>query len=140
MKDIYITKSGTLSRKDNSIEFKNVTVVKNFPINNINSIYLFDEVSLNSKLLEYLSHFQIPVYFYNHFGFYVGEFEPRKRSVSGKLLIEEVNSYIDSSKRVQISQEFLDGAMHNMRKTLMQYGLNDEASYLDRLRDKIKVK
>ena len=138
MKDIYITKSGTLSRKENSIIFTNINQKNNFPINNVNSIYLFDEVSLNSKLLEYLSQFEIPVYFYNHYEFFIGEFEPRKRSISGKLLIRQVKSYLDNDQRLILAKEIQRGAMHNMRKTLMQYDLNDEAEKMKEFINKIE--
>lgn len=126
MKDIYITKNGQLSRKDNSLVFKNESITKYIPVHDVNAIYCFGEVTLNSKLLEFLSEAGICVYFYNYYSFYSGVFAPRESKLNGKLLIQQVNTYQDYQKRLILAKEFLLGAFHNMRKTLMQYSLNVE--------------
>ncbi len=125
--DLFITSNGELSRKDNTLIFQNEKVKKVFPINNINSIYAYGEISINSKLLNFLSKLEIPIYFFNYYGFYSGIFSPKQQKVSGKLLIEQVNHYTNSLKRLEIAKEIVFGSIHNMRKTLMQYNLNEES-------------
>jgi len=137
MKDLYITQSGTIERHENSIRFANESTTKLIPINDINSIYALGEVSLNSKLLTYLSKFQIPIYFFNYYGFYTGIFAPKQQAVSGKLLIKQVEFYQDKAKRIEIAKEFLYGALHNMRKTLMQYHLEDSVEKINTFEKKI---
>ena len=94
MKNIYITQNGRVSRKDNSLIFENEKIKKVLPVKNINSIYAFGEIDINSKLLSFLCQMQIPVYFYNYFGFYSGVFAPREELVSGNLLIKPTVSEI----------------------------------------------
>jgi CRISPR-associated protein Cas1 len=129
--DLFITSNGELSRKDNTLFFKNEKVKKVFPINNIDSIYAYGEISINSKLLIFLAKLEIPIYFFNYYGFYSGMFSPRKQTVSGKILIEQVNHYNDKIKRLEIAKEIVFGSIHNMRKTLMQYNLNEEAEKIN---------
>lgn len=128
--DLYITSSGSLKRKDNTLIFKNEKIKKIFPIKNINAIYAYGEIGINSKLLNFLSKINIPVYFYNYYGFYSGVFMPRDKNISGKLLIAQVNHYENPCKRLEIAKEFVSGAIHNMRKTVMQYSLFEEAEKL----------
>lgn len=137
MKDLYITQSGTIERHENSVRFTNESTTKLIPVNDINSIYALGEVSLNSKLLAYLSKFQIPIYFFNYYGFYTGMFSPKQQAVSGKLLIKQVEYYQDKTKRIEIAKEFLNGALHNMRKTLMQYNLGDPVEKIESYYDKV---
>ena len=137
MKDIYITKSGRLSKKDNSLLFENDKIKQLFPVNNINSIYLLNEVSLNSKLFEFLSKLGIPIYFYNYYSFYIGAFEPIKRTISGRVTIKQAEAYLDKEKRTFLAKEIQKGAIHNMRKTLMEYNLMKEAERMEAMKNKI---
>jgi len=131
MKDVYITQNGTLERKDNTLIFFNEKNKKIIPIKDVNGIYALGEINLNSKLLQILSENNIPIYFFNYYGFYVGVFAPRQESVSGKLLVCQVNEYTENKQRIFLAKEFLHGAFHNMRKTLMQYDLKEEAAKID---------
>ena len=60
-----------------------------------------------------------------------------KKNISGKLLIEQVNHYTDDSKRLIIAKEFVLANIHNMRKTLMQYELKDEAERMNNLKESV---
>ncbi len=125
--DLYITSSGSLKRKENTLIFNNEKIKRIFPVKEIDSIYAYGEISINSKLLIFLSKLNIPIYFFNYYGFYSGLFSPREQNISGKLLVEQVKHYDNPDERQEIAEEFVFASIHNMRKTLMQYDLNDEA-------------
>ena len=59
MRDYYIFKSGRIKRKDNSVMFEYLEDGRKnrvpIPVNDIDSIYLFGEVDLNTKLLNFFS-------------------------------------------------------------------------------------
>ncbi|MFH1642496.1 MAG: type I-B CRISPR-associated endonuclease Cas1b [Nanoarchaeota archaeon] len=137
MKDIYLTQNGTLERKDNTLIFSNENTKKIIPINDVDGIYAISEISLNSKLLQILAKNHIPVYFFNYYGFYCGVFAPRQENVSGKLLIEQVKCYTNHKERTEMGKEFLRGALHNIRKTLMQYSLSEESKKMQEKLEKI---
>lgn len=139
MKDLYISKSGSLKRKDNSLVFKNDKTKRTIPVKSVNSVYAYGQLSINSKLLTFLSQMQIPVYFYNYYGFYTGMFAPKKETVSGKVLVEQVSNYTNKHKRLLIAKEIVESSRHNMRKTLMQYDLNEEAERLKEYKDDVEM-
>ena len=60
----YITSMGALSRKDNSICFRKDGKNIYIPIENTKEIYCFGEVSLNSKLLDFLGKENVVVHFF----------------------------------------------------------------------------
>lgn len=138
MEDIYITKSGDLRRKANSLYFENEETKRTIPVKNVNSIYAYGQLNINSKLLTFLSQMQIPVYFFNYYGFYTGMFAPKKQTVSGKVLVEQVNNYSDDNKRIILAKEIVDSSRHNMRKTLMQYDLEKEAERLEKYKKDVE--
>ena len=59
---LYVYQNGELKRKDNTLQFCTVDGEKrDIPVNMISEIYLFGEVSINSKLIDFLSHNDIIV-------------------------------------------------------------------------------
>ncbi len=137
LKDFFITSAGELKRKDNSLIFLNEKFKKIIPVKTIDSLYFFGEISFNTKLINFLSQLKIPIYFFNYYGFYSGVFAPREKNISGKLLIKQVENYVDSNKRLFLAKTFVDGSRHNMRKTLMQYDLIKESEELNKFKEKI---
>jgi CRISPR-associated protein Cas1 len=130
--DLYLLQNGTIERKDNTIVFHNEAVKRVIPIKELDSIYAIGEVNCNSKLFTILSQNGIPVHFFNYYGFYTGSFCPKQQNVSGKLLVEQVKNYLEDKSRLEIAKEILMGAFHNIRKTLMQYELQEEVIVLDK--------
>jgi CRISP-associated protein Cas1 len=139
MKNIYITQSGEILRKDNSLIFKNENLRKTIPIKEIDSIYILSEVTLNTKFLNFISQNHISIFFYNYYGYYSGVFAPREKNVSGNLLVQQVQHYQDINQRLFIAKEFLFSALHNMRKTLMQYNLKESSEKILEYELKLKT-
>lgn len=83
----YLMSMGELKRKDNSICFrvndKNIYI----PIENVKELYVFNEISLNSKLLDFLSSNDVVVHFYNYYGNYSGTYYPKDKYISGRMLL-----------------------------------------------------
>ncbi len=118
---LYITQSGTLSRKDNTLLFKNTEIKKNIPVEGIDTIYLFGEVTINTKLLNFLSQKSITLHIFNYYGFYSGSFVPRDKYVSGKLLIQQVDHYTDKQKRLKLAKKFVKGINSNIDTIIRHY-------------------
>lgn len=125
MKDFYIFKSGRLRRKANTLYFEfreeGVSTRRALPINSIHTLFLFGEVDMNSKVLNFLAKNKIPVHFFNYHGFYTGSFMPREYSPSGFLLVNQVKAYLEAGERLKIAKEFVKGAIHNTIKNLIHY-------------------
>lgn len=120
----YITSMGELSRKDNSLCFRKNQKNVYLPIENIKEIYCMNEISINTKLLDYISSKNIVIHFFNYYGFYSGTFYPREQYNSGRLLVKEVESY-HSEKRVIIAQKIVRAIAVNIDEVLYHYYKHD---------------
>lgn len=121
-KSLYIFSNGEIKRKQNTIYFESNDGNKRFiPVENIGEIYIFGEVSLNKKLLDFLSQNQIILHFYNYYGFYSGSYYPREHYNSGIILLKQVEHYINTEKRIVLARAFVSGAIVNMTKVLQYY-------------------
>ncbi|MDR7871001.1 MAG: type I-B CRISPR-associated endonuclease Cas1b [Tissierellaceae bacterium] len=118
----YILKDGDLKRKDNNIIIKNLEgEEKNLKVEVTDEIYLFGEVSLNTKLLNYVSQKGIIIHVFNYYGFYSGSYYPRETNISGYLLVNQVRVYDDTEKRIKLAKEMLKAASFNIYRNLRYY-------------------
>lgn len=115
----YITSIGELSRKDNSLIFRNEKGHKYIPIEGIKVIYCLNEVSINSKLLDFLSKNKIVVHFFNYYGYYSGTFYPKDSYISGKVTIAQVKKFEEN--RLEIARAIVKGIGKNIHEVLYHY-------------------
>ena len=118
----YIFSNGQLHRKDNSLQLcREDGNHKDIPIERVKDIYIFSEMTVNTKLLDFLAQNGVMVHFFNYYEFYTGSFCPREKHVSGSLLVKQVEYYIDKEKRLEIAKEFILGAYDNIYRNLRYY-------------------
>jgi len=96
--------------------------LRHFAIFPVPELHIFGEVSLNKKILEYLSQKEILLHFYNYYGYYSGSFYPREHYNSGYLILKQAEHYLDEEKRLILAKSFVRGALQNMEKVLKYYG------------------
>lgn len=125
-KPLYILRSGKIRRKENTLFFElesgdNEIKRKVLPIETIDSIFIFSEVDLNVRVLNFLGQKNIPVHFFNYYGYYTGSFYPREYAVSGNVIVRQVQFYLDQNLRLEIAREILISSSHNILKTLKYY-------------------
>jgi len=136
----YIFSMGTLSRKDNSIAFKHSKGTAYLPIEDTKELYCMNEVSLNTKFLDFMAKAGIPVHFFNYYENYSGSFYPREQLISGNLTIRQSHAYID--KRLIIAKAIVQGIADNVHETLYHYyrhGKKDLKPLLDWLKKEVKI-
>ncbi|MEM4367792.1 MAG: CRISPR-associated endonuclease Cas1, partial [Candidatus Anstonellales archaeon] len=71
-KNLHIISDGTIERHENTIYFVNALEKKPLPIDQINQISCHGSVSLTSQAIHYLMQKNIPIHFFNYYGFYDG--------------------------------------------------------------------
>lgn len=98
----YISSMGELTRKDNSLCFRKDGKNVYIPIENTKEIYCLNEISINTKLLDFLSQNHVVVHFFNYYEGYSGTFYPRNQYNSGKLIVKQVEKY--STERMVIAK------------------------------------
>lgn len=100
-KTLYITKSGEFKRKQNTLYFEDQEGKRRFiPVENTNDIFIFAEVDLNTKLLDFLAQKQIAVHFFNYFGYYSGTYYPREHLNSGHVILKQSELYLNKKRRL----------------------------------------
>lgn len=120
----YITSMGELTRKDNSLCFRKDGKNIYIPIENTKEIYCLNEISINSKLLDFLSSNNIVIHFFNYFGNYSGTFYPRNQYNSGKLIVKQVEAF--QGKRIIIAKSIVTGIGLNIKDILYHYYRHDK--------------
>ncbi|KYC61679.1 MAG: type I-B CRISPR-associated endonuclease Cas1b [Heyndrickxia faecalis] len=120
-KTLYIFKSGELRRKDNSLYFESEEGKKYIPVEDTNDIYLFGEVDVTKKFLEFASQKEIAIHYFNHYGYYVGTFYPREHQNAGHIILKQAEHYLDNGKRLLLAKTFISGSIAQMGQVLKYY-------------------
>lgn len=120
-KVLYIFNDGEIKRKDNTLLFETEDGKKYIPIEDINDIFVFGEVSLNKSLLEYISQKEILMHFFNYYGYYTGTYYPREHLNSGYMILKQAEHYLDENKRLSIASKFVEGSSSNILNVIRYY-------------------
>lgn len=120
-KDIYIFNDGDLKRKDNTVYFESEGKRKYVPIEELNNIWVFSEINLNKKFLDFAAEKEICIHFFNYYGYYTGTFYPREHLNSGYVILKQAENYLDFEKRLKIAKMIIETAVDNMLVVLKYY-------------------
>jgi len=93
---------------------------RSIDIENVEQIHILGEVDLNTKALNYISQYGIVLHFYNYYGFYAGSFLPRKKNVSGDVVVRQALHYLDREKRLFLAYCFVESAVYHMMRNLRE--------------------
>lgn len=139
--NLYLTKAGRLRRKDNTLRFEAVNLPEEpdpeiehddldsldaaaanaLPAESIDAVYIFGEVTLNTKLINFLNQRRIPVHIFNWYGYHTGTILPHAEQLSGDLVIRQAEAFRDPAERMTICRNLLKAAFHNIRMILQYY-------------------
>ncbi|WP_422446590.1 type I-B CRISPR-associated endonuclease Cas1b [Thermoanaerobacterium sp. DL9XJH110] len=120
-KAIYIFSNGALKRKDNTLYLETEDRKNYIPVENTSEIYIFGEVDVNKKFLEFAAQNEIIVHFFNYYDYYIGSFYPREFLNSGYMILKQAEHYLDKEKRMAIAREFVKGAVKNILQVIRYY-------------------
>ncbi|CUT01362.1 CRISPR-associated protein, Cas1 family [Candidatus Kryptobacter tengchongensis] len=166
----YIFSSGILRRKDNTLYFEpfdskqdvmddDILCLagypelenevdgcdikrKPIPVEDVDSIYIFGDMTFNTRFLNFLNQNNIVLHVFNYYGFYSGSFYPREFLNSGRLIVKQVENYIFDDLRIFLARKFVEGASYNMLRNLKSYtfseGLNIYIEAIESERTKIE--
>lgn len=120
----YIMSMGELTRKDNSLCYR--TGGKNIyiPIENTKEIFCLNEVTINSKLLDFLAGNHVVVHFFNYYEGYSGTFFPRNQYNSGRLLLKQAEKF--QTSRLSAAKSIVLGIGVNLEEVLYHYYKHDK--------------
>jgi len=121
-KTIYVFSNGELKRKQNTLYFETSERKRRYvPVENTGEMMIFGEVTINKKLLDFLSQQEIILHFFNYYGYYSGSFYPREHYNSGYMILKQSEFYLDERKRIELAKKFVEGAVSNIKRVLSYY-------------------
>ncbi|MCQ1529174.1 type I-B CRISPR-associated endonuclease Cas1b [Lutispora saccharofermentans] len=120
-REIYIFNNGEMRRKDNTILFETEECKKYIPIEEINNIWFFGEVTINKSLLDFVSQKEICLHFFNYYGYYSGSFYPREHLNSGYAILKQAEHYLDYNKRMELARGIIETAVKNIIVIIKYY-------------------
>ncbi len=112
----YILNSGTLSKLDNSLVFQNVNEKNYIPIENVDEILVYGNVTFTSPALKLLSEKGIPIFLYSEHGWYISSILPENYLLSGYVLSKQAEFYNFMENRLPLAKTFVLGAAKNMQR------------------------
>lgn len=84
-------------------------------------IYVFGEVTVSKKFLEYVSQKEILIHFYNYYGYYIGTYYPREHLNSGYMILKQAEHYLCEEKRLILAKKFVEGSVRNIINVVRYY-------------------
>ncbi|MEN3042360.1 MAG: type I-B CRISPR-associated endonuclease Cas1b [Fervidobacterium sp.] len=135
-KDYFVFTSGKLKRKDNTLFFESEGGEKrSIPIETVDSVHVFGELEINSKLLNFLAQNEVSLHVYNYYGFYSGSFVPRKSNVSGFLTIKQAEHYLNKDRRLFLAKCFVEAAAYHMLRNVRNYKVQESTEKIEKMFD-----
>lgn len=156
MKPYYLFSNGRLRRKQNTLFLERREAVRTpdddpndtgmpsgestgdkvpFPVEQVESVYVFGEVDINTKLITFLAQNQIPVHFFDYYGHYTATLYPRDFLHSGRLKVQQVVHYLDPARRLTLARTLVESASYNILRVVRYYtnriGSGDTNGLLD---------
>ena len=110
-----------MRRKDNTFYFETKQGKKYLPIEDIKEIYIFGEVTVSKKFLEYVSQKEILIHFFNYYGYYTGTYYPREHLNSGYMILRQAEHYLENDKRIVLAKKFVEGSVKNILNVIRYY-------------------
>ena len=118
-RNYYITQPGRLRRKDNTLYLEPQEAPRiPIPVEDIDALYFYGELDLNTKLLNFLAQKHIAFHVFNYYGYYSGSYYPREYLNSGSLLVKQVQHYEKPAKRMLLAHQFVESGVFNMLRIL----------------------
>ena len=92
-----------------------------FAVETVDSLYVFGEVDINTKLITFLGQQGIPAFFFDYYGYYTATLYPREAQLSGRLHIEQARHYLSPKRRLVLARAFVEAALFNIERVIKYY-------------------
>ena len=138
----YLFSSGRLCRNQNTLFLEKKEIIKRpgdhpmdtgipdeapkagkqpFPVEQVESIHLFGEIDINTRLITFLSRNQIPTFCFDYYGNFTSALYPREFLLSGSLKVKQVKAYLNRKHRQHLAYCFVETALSNILRVLKYY-------------------
>lgn len=142
--EYHIINNGILDRKDFSILFENEDKKVYLPVEVVSTINVYSNIAMTSNFFDYINEKNIIVNYYNKNGKYIGKFLPQTSQKSALTVLNQVEVYNNTNKRVELAKNILQASiynfMYNMKYYNRRYGLKIDDSITKIAECMLKIK
>lgn len=117
----HILSDGIINRQDYSLLFENEQKRHYIPVEVVDQINIYGNVTLASNVLETFNNKGIQTSFYDKYGYLIGTFIPEKNKKNAKIILEQSKNYMDTAVRIDMARKMEIAGLHNMRANLRYY-------------------
>lgn len=140
-KEYHIVEDGILTKKDYALLFESETGKHHLPVEVLDQINFYGNVTLCSNVFQTLSKNNIKLSVFDKYGNLSGSFIPCSYDKDATAFLKQVSIYNDEKKRLELAKKMEIASFHNMRSNLRYYykkGAAALADKIDYLTDAIK--
>ena len=117
----HIVSSGILTRKDFTLLFENNEGKFYLPIETINSLNIYSDVTFSSNFFEFVSKRGVSVSLVNSTGSRIGSFVPESPRGGYKTELAQVDYRINEVKYINVAKKYQNANIFNLRAILRYY-------------------
>lgn len=120
-KEYHIVEDGILTKKDYALLFENESGKYHIPVEVVDQLNFYNDVTISSNVLKALSQHHIKVSFFDKYGTMAGTYLPASFDKDAKVFMKQVSIYNDEKKRLDQAKKMEIASLHNMRSNLKYY-------------------
>lgn len=119
--EYHIIQDGILNKKDYALLFENDKERHHIPVEVVDQLNIYGEISISGSVLRTLGEKHIKVSFFDKHGDLMGNYLPEGHSRNAAVLLEQCGHYNDTVRRLQTAKQMEIAGLHNMRANLRYY-------------------
>lgn len=136
-RNYHLINDGILTKKDYTILFENPGKKQYLPVETVDSITIYSNVTLSAEFLRFAGAKKLLVNIVDRYGNLAGRYVGGGFHSNSKLFIKQVAAYEDIGERLKIAKKILKASIHNMRANVRYYGLRKKSELLKEKEQKI---
>lgn len=128
--EYHLLQDGVLNKKDYSLLFENQDEKHHIPVEVVEQLNLYSEVTLGTAVLKTLAEKKIRCAIFDKYGTLEGYFIPACYEKGAKALLHQCTLYNDTERRLKVAKHMERAGIHNMRSNLRYYKKKKESLLL----------
>lgn len=107
MKDYYVLQQCELEADEKVLRVDG-DKMRRIPVEDIKGVHLMSGYTLTSGVVDLAAEHDFPIHAYNYYGIYKGTFFPPPVQPTGSLLISQLESYQEESRKLELARSILE--------------------------------
>lgn len=127
--EYHILQDGILNKKDYALLFENDKERHHIPVEVVDQLNIYGEVSISYSALKTLWYRNIKVSVFNKYGDLMGNYIPERHTGNAVVGLRQAQLYNDADRHLQIAKQMEIAGIHNMRANLKYYNKKKKDSF-----------